>query len=178
MELQIIFGQTNRFQINYGQQCGLRKLTLLGTFYFVFKYGLFPVIALYIGPLLVVNCWLVVYTWLHHTDSDVPHLSDKEFCFMSGAFLSIDRPYGKILDFHHHNIGSTHVVHHVCPTIIPHYHAKKATVLIRKAFKKAYLFIPDPIPKAIWNIARNCVAVKSDITERRYIWQSSYKKGN
>ena len=49
-------------------------LTLLGIFYLVFKYGLFPVIALYFGPLLVVNCWLVVYTWLHHTDSDVPHL--------------------------------------------------------------------------------------------------------
>ncbi|GIR04531.1 MAG: fatty acid desaturase [Prochlorococcus sp.] len=99
-------------------------LTLLGVFHFIFKYGFFPVLAIYIGPLLVVNCWLVVYTWLHHTDSDVPHLSNKEFSFMRGAFLSIDRPYGKILNFLHHNIGSSHVVHHVCPTI-PHYHAKR-----------------------------------------------------
>ncbi len=126
------------------------------------------------GPLLVVNCWLVVYTWLHHTDSDVPHLSNTEFSFMRGAFLSIDRPYGRVLNFLHHNIGSSHVVHHVCPTI-PHYHAKKATVLIKKAFKKAYLFNPDPIHKALWNIACNCVAVKSDIKRGRYIWQSSYK---
>ena len=74
-------------------------LTLLTIFYFIFKYGLFPTIALYFGPLLVVNCWLVIYTWLHHTDSDVPHLSNKEFSFMRGAFLSIDRPYGKILNF-------------------------------------------------------------------------------
>jgi len=136
--------------------------TLLGIFYLVFKCGLFPVIAMYIGPLLVVNCWLVVYTWLHHTDSDVPHLSNTEFSFMRGAFLSIDRPYGRVLNFLHHNIGSSHVVHHVCPTI-PHYHAKKATVLIKTAFKKAYLFNPDPIHKALWNIACNCVAVKSDI---------------
>ena len=106
----------------------------MGVFICVFKYGLFPVIALYIGPLLIVNSWLVIYTWLHHTDSDVPHLSNKEFSFMRGAFLSIDRPYGKILNFLHHNIGSSHVVHHVCPTI-PHYHAKKATILIKKAFK-------------------------------------------
>ncbi len=149
-------------------------LTLLSIGYLISKYGLFPVIALYFGPLLVVNCWLVVYTWLHHTDSDVPHLSNTEFSFMRGAFLSIDRPYGRVLNFLHHNIGSSHVVHHVCPTI-PHYHAKKATVLIKKAFKKAYLFNPDPIHKALWNIACNCIAVKSDIKRGRYIWQSSYK---
>ena len=148
-------------------------LTLFFIICSVLKYGLFQVIALYIGPLLVVNSWLVIYTWLHHTDSDVPHLSNEEFSFMRGAFLSIDRPYGKILNFLHHNIGSSHVVHHVCPTI-PHYHAIKATNLIKKAFKKVYLFNPDPIPKALWNIACNCIAVKSDKKGERYIWQSAY----
>ena len=94
---------------------------------------------------------------------------------MRGAFLSIDRPYGTILNFLHHNIGSSHVVHHVCPTI-PHYHARKATLLIKKEFREAYLFNPDPIHKALWNIACNCVAVKSEIKEGRYIWESSYKR--
>ena len=150
-------------------------LVIIGLIVLVTKNGVFPVIGMYIGPLLVVNCWLVIYTWLHHTDSDVPHLSNSEFSFMRGAFLSIDRPYGKIINFLHHNIGSSHVVHHVCPTI-PHYHAKEATVAIKKTFKKAYLFNPDPIHKALWNIACNCIAVKSDIYEGRYIWQSSYKK--
>ena len=149
-------------------------LTIIGIIFLVFKYGLFPVIAIYFGPLLIVNCWLVIYTWLHHTDSDVPHLSNSEFSFMRGAFLSIDRPYGKVLNTLHHNIGSSHVVHHVCPSI-PHYHAKKATFFIKKNFKKAYLYNPDPIHKALWNIACNCVAVKSDIESGRYIWQSSYK---
>ena len=150
-------------------------LMIMGLVYLTFKVGIFPIIGIYLGPLLVVNCWLVIYTWLHHTDLDVPHLSNKEFSFMKGAFLSIDRPYGKVLNFLHHNIGSSHVVHHVCPTI-PHYHAKKATFLIKKAFKKAYLFNPDPIPKALWNIACNCVAVKLDNNKERYIWQSYYGK--
>ena len=149
-------------------------LSIIGLVSLVSIYGIFPLMGMYFGPLLVVNCWLVVYTWLHHTDSDVPHLSNTEFSFMRGAFLSIDRPYGMVLDFLHHHIGSSHVVHHVCPTI-PHYHAKKATVLIKKAFKKAYLFNPDPIHKALWNISCNCVAVKSDIKRGRYLWQSSYK---
>ena len=150
-------------------------LTILGLIFLISNYGLFPILGMYIGPLIVVNCWLVVYTWLHHTDTDVPHLSNSEFTFMRGAFLSIDRPYGKILNFLHHHIGSSHVVHHVCPTI-PHYHAKKATVLIKKAFKKAYLYNPDPIHKALWNIACNCIAVKSENNKGRYIWQSSYSK--
>ena len=148
---------------------------IIGLIILVIKHGIFPIIVMYVGPLLVVNCWLVIYTWLHHTDSDVPHLSNSEFSFMRGAFLSIDRPYGKIINILHHNIGSSHVVHHVCPTI-PHYYATKATLAIKKSFNKAYLYNPDPIHKALWNIACNCIAVKSDIDEGRYIWQSSYKK--
>ena len=144
-------------------------LTLVGIIYLISLYGIFSILGMYIGPLLVVNCWLVVYTWLHHTDTDVPHLSNTEFSFMRGAFLSIDRPYGKILNFLHHHIGSSHVVHHVCPTI-PHYYAKEATRLIKKAFKKAYLFNPDPIHKALWNIACNCVAVKPEIDDGKYLW--------
>ena len=147
---------------------------IIGLIFLIIKHGIFAVIGMYFGPLLVVNCWLVLYTWLHHTDSDVPHLSNTEFSFMRGAFLSIDRPYGKVINFLHHHIGSSHVVHHVCPTI-PHYHAKEATSAIKKAFKKAYLFNPDPIYKALWNIACNCIAVKSDVDEGRYIWQSSYE---
>jgi len=148
---------------------------IIGLILLVIKHGFFPILGMYLGPLLVVNCWLVIYTWLHHTDSDVPHLSNSEFSFMRGAFLSIDRPYGKIINILHHNIGSSHVVHHVCPTI-PHYYATKATLAIKKEFNKAYLFNPDPIHKALWNIACNCIAVKSDIEEGKYIWQSSYKK--
>ena len=73
---------------------------IIGLIIFVIKYGIFPIIGMYVGPLLVVNCWLVIYTWLHHTDSDVPHLSNSEFSFMRGAFLSIDRPYGKLSLIH------------------------------------------------------------------------------
>ena len=150
-------------------------LMIIGLIVLITKHGIYPVLGIYFGPLLVVNCWLVIYTWLHHTDSDVPHLSNSEFSFMRGAFLSIDRPYGKIFNMLHHHIGSSHVVHHVCPTI-PHYHAKEATLAIKKAFNKAYLFNPEPIHKALWNIACNCIAVESDINDGRYIWQSSYRK--
>ena len=131
--------------------------------------------ALYFGPLLVVNCWLVIYTWLHHTETDVPHLSDESFTYLRGAFLTVDRNYGKLIDFLHHNIGSTHVVHHIYPNI-PHYHAKEATKLIRMAFPKVYLHSSEPIIRSLWNISSNCIAVDSKNTKGEYIWKTSYEK--
>jgi omega-6 fatty acid desaturase (delta-12 desaturase) len=131
------------------------------------------VAAFYIGPLLVVNAWLVIYTWLHHTDTDVPHFSDSEFTHTRGAFLSIDRPYGKLINFLHHSIGSTHVAHHLAP-LIPHYHAGKATISIKKSFPKVYLYNPTPIHKALWHIATNCIAVRKEEGSGRYLWKQPW----
>ena len=149
-------------------------IVLLGLINFTFFYGISHLIAIYLGPLIVVNCWLVIYTWLHHTETDVPHLSNSEFTFIRGAFLTIDRPYGKIIDFLHHNIGSSHVIHHIYPTI-PHYYAKIATLEIKKAFPKIYLYNPEPLHEALWNIACNCIAVQTLGNDGKYIWRSSYK---
>ena len=145
-------------------------VVLLGLITWGLNCGFGSVLSIYIGPLIVVNIWLVLYTWLHHTDSDVPHLSGSEFSYMRGAFLSIDRPYGKCLDFLHHSIGSTHVIHHIEPTI-PHYHAKEATKAIKKSFPKVYLFNPTPIHKSLWHIATNCIAVRKEDGSQRYLWQ-------
>ncbi len=139
------------------------------------NFGLYSMVTLYLCPLLVVNLWLVIYTWLHHTDTDVPHLGGDQFSYMRGAFLSIDRPYGNIINLLHHNIGSTHVIHHIEPTI-PHYHAVIATKIIKESFPKVYLFNPSPIYKSLWRIATNCVAVRKDKNIARYIWQQPYKK--
>ena len=144
--------------------------TLLTLIIWSYKVSFYSVLCLYILPLLVVNSWLVIYTWLHHTDTDVPHLAGDEFSYIRGAFLSIDRPYGKIIDFLHHRIGSTHVIHHISPTI-PHYYAKDATDSIKKAFPKIYLYNPTPIYKALWNIACNCIAVKAVKGSEEYYWQ-------
>eukprot|EP00747_Dinoflagellata_sp_TGD_P189713 gnl/TRDRNA2_/TRDRNA2_50398_c0_seq1.p1 gnl/TRDRNA2_/TRDRNA2_50398_c0~~gnl/TRDRNA2_/TRDRNA2_50398_c0_seq1.p1 ORF type:complete len:516 (+),score=60.21 gnl/TRDRNA2_/TRDRNA2_50398_c0_seq1:225-1550(+) len=140
-----------------------------------FQFGLAKVAALYVLPLLVTNAWLVGYTWLQHTDVDVPHLSGDEFSYMRGAFLTIDRPYGGVIDYLHHRIGSTHVAHHIDCTI-PHYHAKEATDAIAKAFPKAYLYDPTPIHKALWRVATNCTAVKLRPDDGRYTWVPAFEK--
>lgn len=117
-----------------------------------------PVLALYVGPYLVVNAWLVTYTWLHHTSPDTPHFEGSEWSYVRGAFCSIDRPYGALINLVHHNIGSTHAVHHLFSRV-PHYHAVEATEAVRDAFPDFYRFDPTPVPVALWQTARECVAV-------------------
>jgi len=131
-------------------------LCLLG--WWTYSAGCAQVLAVYGGPYLVVNAWLVLYTWLQHTDVDVPHFDDEDWTWVKGAFMTVDRPYGGILDFLHHHIGSTHVAHHI-DARIPHYHAVKATCAIREHFPDLYRHDPTPIPQALWRIARRCQVV-------------------
>jgi len=124
--------------------------------------GFATVIAVYVGPYLVVNFWLVLYTWLQHIDADVPHFGEDEWSWVKGAFMTIDRPYGRLLDFLHHHIGSTHVAHHI-DARIPHYHAVKATHALREHFPDLYLYDPTPLPRALWKAAMHChVVTKAD----------------
>lgn len=121
--------------------------------------GFWTVMALYGGPLIVTNIWLVLYTWLQHTDVDIPHFDEDNWTFIKGAFHTVDRPYGPVLDFLHHRIGSTHVAHHVNCTI-PHYHALEATNVLKEKYPEFYLYDPTPIHKALWRVASKCIAVE------------------
>ena len=131
-------------------------LGLLG--WWTYSAGFIPVLALYVGPYLVVNVWLVLYTWLQHTDVDVPHFDDDEWTWVKGAFMTVDRPYGGLIDFLHHRIGSTHVAHHM-DARIPHYHAVRATRALRENFPDLYRHDPTPILKALWRVATRCQVV-------------------
>ena len=118
-----------------------------------------PVLAFYVGPLVVVNAWLVGYTWLQHSDVDIPHYADDDWTWLRGAFQTVDRPYGPVIDLLHHRIGSTHVVHHIDHRI-PHYRAAEATAAVARTFPEWYRYDPTPVPKALWRVAGDCVAVE------------------
>ncbi|MEX0768697.1 MAG: fatty acid desaturase [Microthrixaceae bacterium] len=117
-----------------------------------------PVLLLYVGPYLVVNAWLVTYTWLQHTDVEIPHYADPDWSWMLGVFQTVDRPYPKLINLLHHRIGSTHVAHHIDHRI-PHYHAQAATEAIAESFPEWYRYDPTPVVAALWRVGRDCVAV-------------------
>ena len=123
------------------------------------KFSLLRVICVYGLPYLMVNVWLVIYTWLQHTDVNIPHFSNEEWSWTKGALQTVDRPYGPLLNLLHHGIGSTHVCHHVKSTI-PHYNAWRGTALLRARYPELVRYDPTPIHKALWRIASRCGAVR------------------
>jgi len=144
------------------------------SFVWAFCNGVPQVMALYGGPLIVVNAWLVTYTWLQHTDTDVPHFSEDNHSFVKGALHTIDRPYDKLdpwgaIDFLHHQIGTTHVAHHFDSTI-PFYNAQVATDAIKENFPEYYLYDPTPIPQALWRVAKGCT--QAEKRGDRWVWNN------
>jgi omega-6 fatty acid desaturase (delta-12 desaturase) len=136
--------------------------TLAGLVYLGTVVGHLNVFLWYACPYFFVNAWLVLYTWLQHTDPSVPHYGEGEWTWVKGALSTIDRPYG-IFDYFHHTIGSTHVVHHLFHEM-PWYNAGVATRHVRAFLEPKGLYNYDPTPwyRAMWRIARTCHYVDSD----------------
>ena len=137
--------------------------------YWVHYCGVMPFLSLYFGPYLFVNAWLVMYTWLQHTETDVQHLAAEEWSYIKGAFPTVDRPYGLVFDFLHHRIGSTHVAHHV-ECSIPHYKAQIATCALKAKYPDFYLYDPTPIWSALLRVASSCVAVEKRSEGKETMW--------
>lgn len=77
-----------------------------------------------------VNHWLILITFLQHTDPFLPHYRASEFTFPRGALSTLDRnllgDLGSVMGWigasATHGISETHVLHHV-NSKIPHYNA-------------------------------------------------------
>lgn len=104
---------------------------LLLCYQFYAAYGFAALTVYYLVPLFVMGTYIVVVTFLHHSELNIPWYADGEWDFVKGQLSTIDRDYGIV---HHviHSIG-THQMHHMF-TKIPHYHLEEATKHFRKAF--------------------------------------------
>ncbi|GAM23984.1 hypothetical protein SAMD00019534_071590 [Acytostelium subglobosum LB1] len=96
-----------------------------------------------------------------HTDPKLPHYREGVWNFERGALLTVDRSFGKVLDYFHHHIADTHIAHHVFSTM-PHYHAEEATRHLKKALGRLYLFDTTPIPQALWRSWTQCRFVEDE----------------
>ncbi|KAF9236474.1 fatty acid desaturase-domain-containing protein [Melanogaster broomeanus] len=119
-------------------------LWLTGVVGSIYSFGFLTVFRTYLVPYLWVNHWLVLITFLQHTDPLLPHYRASEFTFPRGALSTLDRNLlgdcGKIMGWigaHATNgISETHVVHHVSSKI-PHYNAWEASDALRKRLEQA-----------------------------------------
>lgn len=119
-----------------------------------FDIGFLPVTLWYWNAYTWCNFWLVLYTWLQHSDPSVPQYGAEEWTWVKGALSTIDRPYG-IFDFFHHKIGSTHVAHHLFHEM-PFYKADLATAALKEYLGPLYNYDPAPWYVAAWRIAKRC----------------------
>lgn len=131
-----------------------------GLYCLVAAKGLAWVLCVYGGPLLLVNGFLVLITYLQHTHPALPHYDSTEWDWLRGALATADRDYG-ILNKVFHNITDTHVAHHLFSSM-PHYHAMEATKAIKPILGNYYQFDGTPIFKAMWREVKECIYVEPD----------------
>ncbi|KAK9687697.1 Fatty acid oxidation complex subunit alpha [Basidiobolus ranarum] len=124
-------------------------------------YGSMTVVKFYVIPYLWVNFWLVLITYLQHTDPQLPHYRNNEWNFVRGALATIDRDYGFILNAAFHHIADTHIAHHLFSQM-PHYHAEEATEAIKKVLGEYYYFDNRPLVEAVWHSWTKCRFVEDD----------------
>ncbi|KAI0689043.1 oleoyl phosphatidylcholine desaturase [Cytidiella melzeri] len=110
----------------------------------IYNFGFTNTFSVYLAPYLWVNHWLILITFLQHTDPIIPHYRASEFTFPRGALATLDRNLlgdlgsfmGWIGACTTHGISETHVAHHV-NSKIPHYHAWEANAALHKRLVKA-----------------------------------------
>jgi omega-6 fatty acid desaturase (delta-12 desaturase) len=109
---------------------------LAGIFFWGYTRSWSEMLRVYGVPYLWVNHWLVLITFLQHTDPVLPHYKPSAFTFPRGALSTLNRNLmggpgflGKITGWIGatctHGISETHVAHHVASKI-PHYNAWEA----------------------------------------------------
>ncbi|KAG1797751.1 uncharacterized protein HD556DRAFT_1440713 [Suillus plorans] len=67
----------------------LSDIGIAGSVYLT--YGFWTVFRLYLVPYLWVNHWLVLITFLQHTDPLLPHYRASKFTFPHGVLATLDR---------------------------------------------------------------------------------------
>lgn len=118
-------------------------LWVAGLTYWCMTRSFGEMMRLYGLPYLWMNHWLVIMTFLQHTDPLIPYYRPEEFTFARGALTTFDRSllggagdfWAWVGAFTTHGLAETHVLHHVSSRI-PHYHAWEATYALRKRLER------------------------------------------
>lgn len=155
----VMFNDRERWMIVLSDVFFVLALATLA--YLVYVFSFVTMLKMYFVPYMIVNAYLVLITYLQHTDTFVPHFRDSEWSWLRGALCTVDRSFGSYLDGVLHHIVDTHVTHHIFSKM-PFYHAQEATEAIKPLLGKFYLKDETPIPLALWRSYRYCKYVEDD----------------
>ncbi|OJT09762.1 Delta(12) fatty acid desaturase [Trametes pubescens] len=138
-------------------------LTALGLLWWACRhYGAWTVFVYYGIPWIQVNHWIVMITYLHHTDPVLPHYRDAVWSYHRGAAATLDRNFlGWQGRFFLYNVAHFHVIHHFFP-LMPWYHGEEATKYLREAIGPYYMSTSKPAFQALWDNYNFCQFVDDE----------------
>lgn len=140
-------------------QCAVSTVSVIAFIYvlivMIFDFAWTAILVRHFVPVLIMNYWLVMVTYLQHHEEDTKTFDDSDFHFAEAAMETVDRCYGWGIDDVHHNITDGHVLHHLFFTKIPHYHLKKATQAVRPYLEATGIYRYRYNPNFLWTYARD-----------------------
>jgi len=158
-------------------QMSLSIVGLLAMIYGLYLWAkatsFYTVLALYLGPYLVGNMWLVGYTFLQHTEADIPHYDASSWNWLKGALCTIDRNYPSYINALHFDIGSTHVLHHIF-SALPHYNAPVANEYLKQVLGKEYRFDGQSVWKSFYRACKLAAIEHVGNGEWRFVTKYPY----
>ncbi|KAI0826451.1 fatty acid desaturase-domain-containing protein [Irpex lacteus] len=102
------------------------------------KFGWLSLLMYYFIPYVLCNHWIVMCTFLHHSDPSIPHYRKAEWTFLRGVVATVDRPLlGWIGRFFFHNVSHDHIAHHFFSSA-PFYNQPQITAAIRSVLNDDY----------------------------------------
>ncbi|KIY65478.1 hypothetical protein CYLTODRAFT_492309 [Cylindrobasidium torrendii FP15055 ss-10] len=138
------------------------------------EWGFMTVFRVYLVPYLWVNHWIIMITFLQHTDPWLPHYRAGAYTFPRGALSTVDRSllgdFGGIMAWigahSTHGISETHILHHVCAKV-PHYNAWEASEALKKKLTDAGINHLDGNPvgwKEMYHVFKECRFIEDEGT--------------
>uniref|UniRef100_A0A7R9U6X6 SAP domain-containing protein n=1 Tax=Pinguiococcus pyrenoidosus TaxID=172671 RepID=A0A7R9U6X6_9STRA len=125
------------------------------------EFGVVEVLKYYWMPYMWVNNWLVMITYLQHTDVFMPHYRAEEWNWLRGALCTVDRSFTPVLDHLFHHITDSHVCHHLFHTM-PFYNAMEATKYIKEVLGPYYMKDDTFFLKALYRSMYTCRFVENE----------------
>ncbi|KAH9910878.1 fatty acid desaturase-domain-containing protein [Epithele typhae] len=124
--------------------------------------GFHAVWSLYFTPWLWAHSWIVMFTYLQHSDPTVPYYREKTWTFARGALATVDRPvFGWIGEFFWHGIAHHHVAHHFFVNV-PFYNLAQVTKAIKPVLGEYYCYDSTPTIYALWRSFTQCTFIEDE----------------
>lgn len=115
---------------------------------------------LYVVPWLWAHNWIVMITYLQHSDPTVP-IYRGQWTFLRGALATVDRPiFGWVGRFFWHGIAHDHIAHHFFVTV-PFYNLPEVTEAIKPVLGDYYYYDSTPTLYALWRSFTQCKFIES-----------------